>query len=154
MQKSFHFLAPVEAVKLTKKNLKEVAEWCGGKLAETPSRRVPNQMEPYVEVPTTDETKIAWAFPGMYVTRRLVVSRNGDLKQTWAVFRSDYFEKNYFDTPQDSVSATWEKHYADAAGDEPLFPQEKLTPAVGSVGLALSDAMKKMAGAKGALTNS
>lgn len=108
MKKQFYFLSPVEVVKVTTQNLEEVAEWCGGKVAKTESRRVPGRLDPYVWVPTPKGTSISWAFPGMYITKRLVVTVKGELTTTWAVFRKDYFEKNYFDTPQAAVDATWE----------------------------------------------
>jgi hypothetical protein len=109
MQKQFYFLSPVEVVKVTLQNLAEVADWCGGKVASTESRRVPGRMDSYVWVPTPKGTAISWAFPGMFVTKRLVRTVKDDLRVTYAVFRKDYFEKNYFDTPIAAVDATWEK---------------------------------------------
>lgn len=108
MQKAFYFLSPVEVVKVSSQNLEEVAEWCGGKVAQTESRRVPGRMDSYVWVPTPKGSNISWAFPGMFITKRLVVTIKGELRATWAVFRRDYFEKNYFETPQDAVNKTWE----------------------------------------------
>jgi hypothetical protein len=107
MEKQFYFLSPVEVVKVTPANLQEVAEWCGGKVATTESRRVPGRMDPYVWVPTPKGTNISWAFPGMYITKRLVVGADGKLKATWAVYRRDYFEKNYFTDPTKALDATW-----------------------------------------------
>lgn len=101
------FTTPLEVVKVTPQNLQEVAEWCGGKVAETESRRVAGRMDKYVWVPTPKGTSISWAFPGMFITRRLVVTVQGEIKETWAVFRRDYFEKNYFDTPDAAIEATW-----------------------------------------------
>lgn len=112
MQKKFYFLSPVEVVKVTSNNLEEVAEWCGGKVAQTESRRVPGRMDSYVWVPTPKGSKISWAFPGMFITKRLVRTLDGDLRSTWAVFRRDYFEKNYFDTPGAAVDQTWEEQFA------------------------------------------
>ena len=109
MQKQFYFLTPVEVVKVTPQNVHEVAEWCGGKVAQTESRRVAGRMDTYVWVPTPKGTAISWAFPGMFITRRLVVTVQGELKETWAVFRRDYFERNYFETPDAAVTATWAK---------------------------------------------
>lgn len=101
------FTTPLEVVKVTPQNLQEVAEWCGGKVAETESRRIPGRMDKYVWVPTPKGTAISWAFPGMFITRRLVVTVQGEIKETWAVFRRDYFEKNYFETPEAAINATW-----------------------------------------------
>lgn len=109
MQKQFYFLSPVEVVKVTLQNLAEVAEWCGGKVAATESRRVPGRMDSYVWVPTPKGTSISWAFPGMFITKRLVRSAKDELRVTYAVFRKDYFEKNYFDSPLAAVEQTWEK---------------------------------------------
>lgn len=110
MQKQFYFLSPVEVVKVTIQNLAEVAEWCGGKVASTESRRVPGRMDSYVWVPTPKGTAISWAFPGMFVTKRLVRTVKDELRVTYAVFRKDYFEKNYFDSPLDAVDETWGKN--------------------------------------------
>jgi len=128
MQKAFYFLSPVEVVKVTSSNLEEVAEWCGGKVAQTESRRVPGRMDSYVWVPTPKGSNISWAFPGMFITKRLVLTMKNELKATWAVFRRDYFEKNYFETPQDAVNKTWEledrtpkaKKVAEVAPSEPI----------------------------------
>lgn len=108
MRKSFYFLAPVEVVKVTTQNLSEVAEWCGGQVQETESRKYPGRMDSYVWVPTPKGSTVSWAFPGMYVTKRLVATVKGELKTTWAVFRRDYFEKNYFEDIKDAVDKTWE----------------------------------------------
>lgn len=109
MQKNFYFLSPVEVVKVSTSNLQEVAEWCGGKVATTESRRVPGRQDSYVWAPTPKGTAISWAFPGMFITKRLVRTIKDELRVTYAVFRRDYFEKNYFDNPTEAVAATWEK---------------------------------------------
>lgn len=109
MHKQFYFLSPVEVVKVTMQNLQEVAEWCGGSIHETPSRRVKGRMDKYVLVPTPSEKNISWAFPGMYITKRLVVTIKDELRATYAVFRRDYFDKNYFDTPKEAADKTWER---------------------------------------------
>lgn len=109
LQKDFYFLSPVEAVKVTSQNLEEVAEWCGGKVASTESRRVPGRQDSYVWVPTPKGTSISWAFPGMLITKRLVRTVKDDMRITYAVFRKDYFEKNYFESPSDAVKQTWEQ---------------------------------------------
>lgn len=107
MQKKFYFLSPVEVVKVTTSNIQEVAAWCGGQVASTESRRVSGRMDQYVWVPTPKGTKISWAFPGMFVTKRLIRTVNDELRITYAVFRRDYFDKNYFDSPTDAVNMTW-----------------------------------------------
>lgn len=109
MQKSFYFLSPVEVVEVTSQNLEEVAEWCGGKVATTESRRVPGRMDSYVWVPTPKGTSISWAFPRMFVTKRLVRTIKDELRTTYSVFRRDYFEKNYFENPTQAVNETWER---------------------------------------------
>lgn len=108
LQPQFFFLSPVRAIKVTKDNLQEAAEWCGGTVLETPSRRNPAILDGYVLVPTPEGSKISWAFPNMYITQRLVVTGKGEMKTSFAVFKRDYFEKNYFDDPQAAVTATWE----------------------------------------------
>lgn len=114
MQKQFYFLSPVEVVKVTTQNLEEVAEWCGGSVQKTESRRVPGRMDSYVLVPTPKDTNISWAFPGMFITKRLVITVKDELRETYAVFRRDYFEKNYFDTPKDATDKTWERQESES----------------------------------------
>lgn len=109
MQTQFAFLAPLETVKVTQENLKEVAEWCGGHVATAESKHNPGRMDSYVWVPTPKGSTISWAFPGMYVTRRVVITNENELKETWAVFRKEYYDRNYFETPQAAVEATWGK---------------------------------------------
>lgn len=119
MQKQFYFLSPVEVVKVTSQNLAEVAEWCGGKVASTESKKVPGRMDSYVWVPTPKGTQVSWAFPGMFITKRLVTTLQGELRATWAVYRRDYFNKNYFDTPKAAVDATWEREALEKSGKRP-----------------------------------
>lgn len=127
MQKQFYFLSPVEVVKVTLQNLAEVAEWCGGKVASTESRRVPGRMDSYVWVPTPKGTAISWAFPGMFVTKRLVRTvKNDELRVTYAVFRKDYFEKNYFDSPLEAVDETWGKNDKSKKSKEKKLPEQEL----------------------------
>lgn len=133
-KQDFFFLSPVLVMKVTNQNMDEVAEWCGGLVQETESRRVAGRMDKYVLVPTPKEAKVSWAFPGMFVTKRLVITMKGELKGTWAVFRRDYFEKNYFDTPEAASAATWEREH-----DASLQPKESVTVNV-SVGEAMKDA--------------
>lgn len=109
MKTSFYFPAPVEVVKVTNENLAEVAVWCGGRVAATESRRVAGRMDSYVWVPTPKGSSVSWAFPGMFITKRMVVTVKDEMKATFAVFRRDYFSRNYFDTPTEATDKTWEK---------------------------------------------
>lgn len=120
----FYFLSPVEVVKVTVQNLQEVAEWCGGVVAQTESRRKPGTMDKYVWVPTPEGAKVSSAFPGMYVTRRLVATNKGELKVTWAVFRLDYFEANYFGAPGEAVDKTWGKKNPEIIKDKRKQPAD------------------------------
>lgn len=123
MQKSFFFSSPVEVVKVTSSNLAEVAEWCGGEIAETESRNVPGRMDKYVWVPTPKGTTISWAFPGMYITKRLVLTVKDDLRATYAVFRKDYFQKNYFENPDIAINSTWERYFKEEAKKAQVAPK-------------------------------
>jgi hypothetical protein len=109
LQTNFYFLSPVEVVKVTPKNIEEVAEWCGGKVAETESRRVEGRMDKYVWVPTPKGTAISWAFPGMFITKRVVITEKDEIKVTFSVFRKDYFKANFFQSPEVAVDKTWER---------------------------------------------
>lgn len=132
MLKQFYFTCPVEVVKVTAANINEVAEWCGGEIGETPSRRTEGRMDKYVWVPTPKGSTTSWAFPGMFVTRRIVLTTEGKFKETWSVFRRDYFEKNYFETPLEAVDGTWEKFIKHQKSEEALEElrdyQESLKP--------------------------
>lgn len=139
MNKQYYFLSPVEVVKVTSQNLEEVAEWCGGSVQETESRRVPGRMDKYVLVPTPKDTNISWAFPGMFITKRLVVTVKDELRATYAVFRRDYFEKNYFDTPKDATDKTWERELV-----EKSKPAKKDVKVSSNVGDALVEAQQKV----------
>lgn len=106
MHKQFYYLAPVEVVKVTAQNLDEVAEWCGGKVLETDSRRVEGRKDKYVWVPTPKGSTISWAFPGMFITRRVVqTSGTTEARETWAVYRRDYFEKNYYESAEAATAS-------------------------------------------------
>lgn len=140
MNKQFYFLSPVEVVKVTSQNLAEVAEWCGGSVQETESRRVPGRMDKYVLVPTPKDTNISWAFPGMFITKRLVITVKDELRETYAVFRRDYFEKNYFDTPKDAADKTWERQ--ELAKKKPQAPKEVHVTV--NVGQALLEAQQRV----------
>lgn len=115
---NFFFTSPVEVVRVTPKNLEEVAKWCGGKVARVESRKVKGRVDSYVWVPTPDGSKISWAFPGMYISKRLAVNEQNELKETYSVFRKDYFAKNYFESPSVALEETWgraEKERKEAA---------------------------------------
>lgn len=140
MHKQFYFLSPVEVVKVTSQNLEEVAEWCGGSVQETESRRVPGRMDKYVLVPTPKDTNISWAFPGMFITKRLVVTVKDELRETYAVFRRDYFEKNYFDTPKAAADKTWERRELEK--NKPVHKEVHVTV---NVGQALVEAQRHVA---------
>lgn len=145
MNKQFYFLSPVEVVKVTSQNLEEVAEWCGGSVQETESRRVPGRMDKYVLVPTPKDTNISWAFPGMFITKRLVVTVKDELRSTYAVFRRDYFEKNYFDTPKDAADKTWERELSERDNAKKSHPARgKAEPVTNNVGEALVEAQAKV----------
>jgi hypothetical protein len=105
----FFFVAPLEVVKVTRENMEEAAAWCGGKVATVESRKVAGRMDPYVWVPTPSGTKISWAFAGMYITRRIIVTLNDELAYSYQVYRRNYFEKNYFPEVGEAVDKTWER---------------------------------------------
>ena len=115
----FYFTAPVEAVLVTEENMEEVAEWCGGRVAETENPRAPGKLDKYVWVETPKSAALSWAYPGMYVTKRVVISMKGEVKVTWSVFRANYFTRNFFETPIEAVDAIWsrERSSRDAVRD-------------------------------------
>lgn len=96
MKKETYFAIPVEAVRVTKDNMKEVAEWCGGTIYQRESKKVPGQYDPYIWVPTPRGSTISWAYAGMYVTKRTMISSEDNVTVTWAVFQRAYFMRNYF----------------------------------------------------------
>lgn len=128
LQTNFYFLSPVEVVRVTPKNLEEVAEWCGGKVAETESRRVEGRMDKYVWVPTPKGSAISWAFPGMYITKRVVITETNELKVTYSVFRKAYFKANYFATPNEAVENTWDRQEREAGKKVHPSNGKKATP--------------------------
>lgn len=147
MNKQFYFLSPVEVIKVTTHNLDEVAEWCGGSVQETESRRRTGPkgekvMDKYVLVPTSAEKHISWAFPGMFVTKRLVVTVKNELRATYAVFRRDYFEKNYFDTPKDATDKTWERQ--ETENQTPVKPKNGDVRVTNNVGEVLLEKQKEL----------
>jgi hypothetical protein len=123
LQTEFYFLSPVEVVRVTPKNIEEVAEWCGGSVHETESRRVEGRMDKYVWVPTPKSAAISWAFPGMFITKRVVITEKDELKVTFSVFRKDYFNKNYFKTVVDASAKTWERQLLEARAAHPSSGQ-------------------------------
>ena len=151
----FYFLSPVQVVKVEADNLEAVARWCGGEVQETESRRVKGRKDPYVWVPTPEGSKISWAFPGMYITKRLVITIKGELRETFAVFRRDYFDKNYFGTQKLAVDKTWERQeketrkrrakvdvaskMQDAMHDAVLKAQKAVQEAAAKAGISLDD---------------
>lgn len=76
----------------------------------------------------------------MFITKRLVITVKGELRATLAVFRRDYFEKNYFESPKDAVDLTWEREAAER--NKPA----KNPPVVVNVHVAdaMSDAIDKV----------
>lgn len=121
MQKQFYFLSPVEVVQVTRDNFEEVAEWCGGKVLQAEHKHIPGRVDPYVMVPTPKGSPgTPQAFSGMFVTKRLVKTPKDELRTTFAVFRRDYFEKNYFNTPKDAVDETWEIEAKLRKAQEPI----------------------------------
>jgi primosomal protein N' len=131
MKTQFYFPAPVEVVKVTNENLADVAAWCGGKVAATESRRVAGRMDSYVWVPTPKGTAISWAFPGMFITKRLAITVKDEMKATYSVFRRDYFSRNFFDTPTEATDKTWEKYEKEKAKEsntpKPAAPKPRAT---------------------------
>ncbi len=109
LNNEFYFVSPLEVVKVTSENLEEAAAWCGGKVAQVESRKVKGRLDSYVWVPTPKGTQISWAFPGMFITRRIIVTLKNELAYSFQVYRRDYFEKNYFGTPNEAVDNTWER---------------------------------------------
>jgi hypothetical protein len=142
MKTDFFFLSPVQVVKVTSQNLEEVAEWCGGSVQETESRRVKGRMDKYVLVPTPSEKNISWAFPGMFITKRLVVTIKDELRSTFAVFRRDYFEKNYFETPKSATDKTWEREESEKNSKKARNVEVRVNVNVGN---ALIEAQKELA---------
>lgn len=143
LKKQFYFMSPVQVVKVTTHNIEQAAEWCGGKIKTTESRRHPGRTDKYVDVPVPKGAALVMAFPGMYITKRIVISLENEIKVTYAVFRRDYFEKNYFLEPIQSVDACWTR----LANEE--MPTEQAIAHVqvanpGEVGKALEAARKKM----------
>lgn len=132
LNNQFFFVAPLEVVKVTKDNLEEAAKWCGGQVHQVASRRVEGRIDSYVWVPTPKGTQISWAFPGMFITRRIVVTLKDELAYSYQVYKRDYFQRNYFGTPNEAVDKTWEraeKERAKARKEAAVAPAKKKAPA-------------------------
>lgn len=135
-----HYHQPtLEVVRVSSQNIEQAAEWCGGSINEVPSRRVPGRMDRYVRVPTPKGNKTSWAFPGMYITKRIVVTDKDQLKVTFAVFRRDYFEKNTFLTADEALYNTWGRAEREGVSLE-------LVESARDVALAMQDALDKKFG--------
>jgi len=148
MKTSFFQLSPVEVVKVTSSNMAEVAEWCNGEVRETESRRVKDRMDKYVYVPTPKGNGVGMAFPGMFITKRLAVTNKDELKATFSVFRRDYFDKNFFGSPEEAFDKTWVKNGIEAPATTPpatvinvfTSESENLTDVATTLGKALEEA--------------
>lgn len=151
LKKQFYFMSPVQVVKVTTHNIEQAAEWCGGKIKSTESRRNPGRTDKYVDVPVPKGAALVMAFPGMYITKRIVISLENQIKVSYAVFRRDYFEKNYFLEPIDSVDACWTRLANESIKPEPVPGTGHTTTVMnihvaspGEVGKALEEARKKL----------
>lgn len=105
--KKSYFMSPVEVVKVSTHNIEQAAKWCGGEIKTTESRRNPGRTDRYIDVPVPKGAALVMAFPGMYITKRIVISLENQIKISFAVFRRDFFEKNYWLEPLDAVDACW-----------------------------------------------
>lgn len=143
LKKQFYFMSPVHVVKVTTHNIEQAAEWCGGEIKTTDSRRYPGRTDKYIEVPVPKGAALVMAFPGMYITKRIVISLENEIKVTFAVFRRDYFEKNYFLEPIQSIDACWTR-----LANEEMEPEQAIVAVnvanPGDVGKALMAAREKM----------
>lgn len=143
LKKQFYFMSPVQVVKVTTHNIEQAAEWCGGEIKTTDSRRYPGRKDKYIDVPVPKGAALVMAFPGMYITKRIVISLEDEIKVTFAVFRRDYFEKNYFLEPVQGVDACWVR-----LANEEMEPEKAVVHVQvsnpGEVGKALMAARSKM----------
>lgn len=105
--KKFYFMSPVQVVKVTTHNIEQAAEWCGGVIKTTESRRNPGRTDKYIDVPVPKGAALVMAFPGMFITKRVVITLENEIKVTYGVFRKDFFEKNYWAEPLEAVDACW-----------------------------------------------
>jgi hypothetical protein len=149
--KKFYFMSPVQVVKVTTHNIEQAAEWCGGEIKTTDSRRTPGRVDRYVDVPTPKGAALSMAFPGMFITKRVVVSLENELKVSYGVFRINFFSRNYFQEPIDSVDAHWTRLANEEMKPEPV-KEGAPSPVVmnihvanpGEVGKALEAARAKL----------
>lgn len=151
LKKNFYFMSPVQVVKVTTHNIEQAAEWCGGEIKSTESRRNPGRTDRYIDVPVPKGAALVMAFPGMYITKRVVISLENEIKVTYGVFRRDYFEKNYFLEPIESVDACWTRLANEEIKPEPVPGTGHTTTVMnihvaspGEVGKALEEARKKL----------
>lgn len=121
MDKTLYFPPPVQAVKVTSSNLAEVAEWCGGQVAKMERKSEPGSYDSYVWVPTPKGASVYAAYPGMYVTKRVSINTKGNLKESWAVFHRDYFDKNYFQNPVVAIAQVWPKRVASCPVEDRVY---------------------------------
>lgn len=131
MDKLLYFPPPVEAVKVTTANIEEVAQWCGGRVCQTERKSEPGSFDTYVWVPTPKGASVFAAYPGMYITKRVSVNTKGNLKESWAVFHRDYFDKNYFQNPVVAIAQVWPKRVAGCPSDDRVYspvPQGRVAP--------------------------
>lgn len=142
----FFFVAPLEVVKVTRENMEEAAAWCGGKVATVESRKVAGRMDPYVWVPTPSGTKISWAFAGMYITRRIIVTLNDELAYSYQVYRRNYFEKNYFPEVSEAVDKTWERAAKQNGSKKATKKVAQKTPSPEDIAVAARQAVEAETG--------
>lgn len=149
--KKFYFMSPVHVVKVTTHNIEQAAEWCDGTIRTTESRRNPGRTDLYIDVPVPKGAALVMAFPGMFITKRIVISLENQIKVTYGVFRRDFFEKNYWAQPIEAVDACWTR-LANEEIEETIIPGTAQTTTVmnihvanpGDVGKALEAARKNL----------
>lgn len=149
--KKFYFMSPVQVVKVTTHNIEQAAEWCGGVIKTTESRRNPGRTDRYIDVPVPKGAALVMAFPGMFITKRVVITLENDIKVTYGVFRKDFFEKNYWAEPLEAVDACWVRLANEEIVPEPVAGTNQTTSVMnvrvaspGEVGKALESARQKL----------
>lgn len=149
--KKFYFMSPVQVVKVTTHNIEQAATWCGGTIKTTESRRNPGRSDRYIDVPVPKGAALVMAFPGMFITKRVVINLENEIKVTYGVFRKDFFEKNYWAEPLESVDACWTRLENEEIKPEPIvgFEQNNVTMNIhvanpGDIGKAMEAARKKL----------
>ena len=103
----------VDAVRITKENMAEVAEWCGGKLATTEEDGEKVQIIK-VRVPRPLSARQTMGYPGDWVLKA---------KNSFKIYTPRAFDKQF-----EKVRGMLTKAQADAAGIRP--PVEKRAPKV------------------------